>query len=418
MSAIEEEKLRVLQVTEFYPPHIGGLERHVQLLSHELRRRGHTVEVVAPSSEATYLAADGDLSVRRIRTTAAGVVKRLSSNADRVFHPTVPDPGMVRRLQDVVDQFRPDVIHAHGWVLYSVLSMVSFRGARVLVTLHDNALICANRVLLRAGRVCSGPAVAKCVSCNAASYGLAKAAGLALGLRASRPLHRRLDGVIAVSSAVGHMADQGLEGTRARRTVIPGFVSEERLGPERARPSFLPERDGFVLFVGALGAAKGLDVLLEAYRQGIGAELVLIGTPVPGFTVPALEGVTVHQSAPHSEVMAAWSRCSVAVIPSVCLEAFGLVALEAMSQAKPVVASARGGLVDIVEDGRSGILIPASDADALRKAILSLTQDAPRAAFLGEGALARSEAFRVDAVVSRIDSFYAELVSDAQLPNP
>ena len=381
-----ERRLRILQVTEFYPPHIGGLERQVQGLAQELSRRGHAVMVASPSADGAATTSDGDVEVRHIASTFGPILRRVATSTERVFQPPTPDPGVVVGLQRLVDEFRPDIIHVHGWVLYSALAVPKGRDASFVVTLHDNALVCANRTLLRHGEVCGGPALLKCARCNVADYGVTKSVGLAVGLRTFAGLHRRLDGVIAVSSAVARMADARLSGLAAVRAVIPAFVAddvERRDG--RARPGFLPPHDGYVLFVGALGRHKGVEVLLDAYRYGLGAPLVLLGTPMEDQIIPAVAGVTVAHNVAHGDVMAAWAGSSVAVVPSIWPEAFGLVAVEAMAAGKPVVASAIGGLLDIVDDGATGLLVPPGDAVALRDAVSSLVGDGPEAPVDGGG---------------------------------
>jgi len=73
---------------------------------------------------------------------------------------------------------------------------------------------------------------------------------------------------------------------------------------------------------------------------------------------------------------------SIVVVPSLG-EGFGMVALEAMERARPVVASSVGGLPEIVADGETGIVVPPADAEALTEAIVALAGDLERAAEMG-----------------------------------
>ena len=93
-----------------------------------------------------------------------------------------------------------------------------------------------------------------------------------------------------------------------------------------------------------------------------------------------------------SEMPAFWNSVAIAVVPSLC-EAFGLVALEALGCGVPVVASDVGGLAEIVEDGKSGILVPPNDPEALANALINLLRDEPLRLQLAAGARQRAEHF-------------------------
>ncbi len=96
---------------------------------------------------------------------------------------------------------------------------------------------------------------------------------------------------------------------------------------------------------------------------------------------------------PHERVAAVIAEADVIVVPSVCDEPFGIPAVEAMSAGVPVVASAAGGLCDIVQNGRTGLLATRSDARSLANAILELLADAPRRADMGRSARAAAMTF-------------------------
>ena len=142
--------------------------------------------------------------------------------------------------------------------------------------------------------------------------------------------------------------------------------------PIRSRvPSFLPAEDGFVLYVGALGRHKGVDVLVRAHeRLGPSAPmLVLIGRPSPDLPLASSDRVLVVPGAERADVLRAFARCAVGVVPSVWDEPCPTVALEAMSCGRPVVASRVGGLPDLVPDGVAGLLVPPRDDEALAGAL-------------------------------------------------
>jgi glycosyltransferase involved in cell wall biosynthesis len=113
---------------------------------------------------------------------------------------------------------------------------------------------------------------------------------------------------------------------------------------------------------------------------------------------------------PHTAVLAAMRRCTALVAPSVWPEPFGLVALEAMAEGKPVIAARSGGLVDLVADGRTGLLVPPGDQRALGAAIRQLLEDAERRLALGRAAAAHAQLFSAENVVPRVEQVYESLL--------
>lgn len=104
------------------------------------------------------------------------------------------------------------------------------------------------------------------------------------------------------------------------------------------------------------------------------------------------------------------ARSHVVVIPSTWVEAFGLVAVEAMAVGRCVVASARGGLVEIVQPGVTGLLVPPSDPAALREAME--TMDLDRARAMGHaGRLRYEEGFTVEAMERRTTAAYETILA-------
>jgi D-inositol-3-phosphate glycosyltransferase len=112
---------------------------------------------------------------------------------------------------------------------------------------------------------------------------------------------------------------------------------------------------------------------------------------------------------PPDELGAYYERAAVVCVPS-RREGYGMVAREAMARARPVVATAVGGLADAVEDGLTGLLVPPADPTALRAAIEELLADPGLRAELGANARRRAEeCYSWAAATESLLSLYAEV---------
>jgi glycosyltransferase involved in cell wall biosynthesis len=321
----------------------------------------------------------------------------------------VPDPRLIAGLRDVLAAEQPDVVHAHNWLADSFAPLKPLLGVPLVMTLHDYGLACANKGLVWAGRQCSGPRLGKCLRCAAHHFGVSRGVPIAVGTAAMAPVLRHVvDVFLPVSTAVARAS--GLTDDGCAVQVIPNFVSPPPatvpLEPELAAQ--LPT-EPFVLFVGSFAPAKGVQVLLEAYRHLQAAPpLVLIDAgQEPIAPLPA--NVTLLRRWPVHAVWHAWRRSLCGVVPSTWADPCPTVVLEAMTAGRAVVASAVGGIPELVDDGVTGVLTPPGDALALAAALQALLTDDARRVRLGAAAARRAAGYRADVVVPRIETVYRQV---------
>ncbi|MGQ0572516.1 MAG: glycosyltransferase, partial [Armatimonadota bacterium] len=114
---------------------------------------------------------------------------------------------------------------------------------------------------------------------------------------------------------------------------------------------------------------------------------------------------------PRGELPDEYRSATVCVVPS-HWETFGNVCLEAMACGRPVIASRVGGLPEAVEDGRTGVLVPPGDADALAAQILRLLRDRHTREALGSAARRAAESqFRPDVIAGQMAAFLDSVAS-------
>jgi glycosyltransferase involved in cell wall biosynthesis len=215
--------------------------------------------------------------------------------------------------------------------------------------------------------------------------------------RRARPLARavlrRARLAICASEA---LADAARElGAREVRVIPTGVDVPEQVA-EAAEP---PE----VLFAGRLSPEKGI---LELVAAANGMKLVVAGDGPLRERVPGALGFV-----PHHALGPLYERAAVVAVPS-HREGFGVVCAEAMAYGRPVVAGAVGGLLDLVADGETGLLVPPRDVPALREALERLLGDRELRRRMGEAGRERvREHFAWPAVTDATIAAYEEALA-------
>jgi glycosyltransferase involved in cell wall biosynthesis len=164
----------------------------------------------------------------------------------------------------------------------------------------------------------------------------------------------------------------------------------------------LDERDVLISCVGRIKDSKGQLMLLRVaelmWTQGVrDIHFLFVGDPPPG----QVQHLDILKQAMHisvaseilhyqtflNDIWTVWAGSDIAVIPSLEPESFGLVAIEAMAMSCPVVASAHGGIMEIIEDGVNGLLIPSGNIAGFAKALSDLVVSLDLRLTIGESGL-------------------------------
>lgn len=299
------------------------------------------------------------------------------------------NPQAAKALDRLLNEKPVDIAHLHiyyGQLTTSILKSLKRRGIPIVQTCHEYKLVCPVYTLYAHGEVCE-----KCEGhkfwqatvnrCNRGS--LARSALSTIESYVSRWTGNidHVDHFMAVSNFTrDKMIELGIPDTKV--STIYNFIEAEKYEPAKARGEYF-------LFFGRLDETKGVFTLLEAMREVPERELLFVGE---GAARDGLEkrvtelGMTNvrflgFKSGEELHSLVRGSIC--AVMPSRWYETFGLSAAEAMSQARPVIASKIGGLAEVVEDGVDGFHVPPNDVVALSKKLRWLADNPDKAAEMG-----------------------------------
>ena len=336
---------------------IGGSERHLLTLLPALAERGVDVSFVGLADPSG---------------APEPFYSELSVPFERLPAPRDLDPRLAVSLARALKRARADVIHTH--LVHADLYGAISPGARLVSTKH-------NPDPFRAGPF----------------------------RFVERALTRRAERVIAISNAVRRFSVEQV-GLPAEKVEVVHYGLDELPAAWGENPP-LALGAPLLLAVCRLAPQKGLETAVRALPAVPGATLLVLGE---GPERSALEAVAASLGVRErlvlpgrvGDVASLYHRADVVVHPA-RWEGFGLAMLEAMLAAKPVVAARAGSAPELVDDRRTGLLVPVDDSEALGRAVNELLADPGRAAELSRAGLERArEEFSVARMAERTIAVY------------
>lgn len=294
-------------------------------------------------------------------------------------------PEAVRGFARALEEFRPDLVHAHE--LYPLISpwilpACSRRGIPAVLTCYDYRLTCPVATHFHKGRVCEAckggreyQAVLRNCRDNYAeslAYGLRNASARAFGL-----FRRHVSQFIVLTDFSRRWLRDEVGIEDARITVNACSIPLPATAAD-------PAAGGYIAYAGRFVEEKGVELLIEAARR-TGLPVKLAGNAPTHPALRAGDPVECVLTRSPEELAAFYRGARMLVVPSIWYETFGIVAAEAMSHGIPVIASRFGALQDTVRDGVSGLLFEMRSVEDLCEKITMLWHDADLCRALGAG---------------------------------
>jgi glycogen synthase len=347
---------------------VGGLGRHVYALATHLAEQGHDVVVLcrheAGSDAATHpTSRTVHEGVRLVRV--AEDPTHLVFEKDLVAWTLGMGHAMIRAGLALLRRWRPEVVHAHDWlVTHPAITLAEHAGVPLVATFHAT----------EAGRHSGWLSQALNQQIHSVEWWLAN----------------RADALITCSAAmraeVAHLFEVDTGGISVIHNGIEprGWrVAAEAVRDARKRHS--PRGEPLIVFFGRLEWEKGVFDLVAALpkirRTHRGARLVMAGRGRQASVLLELarkhrvvRAIDLVGHLPDRDLVACLAAADVVVLPS-RYEPFGIVALEAAAAGAPLVASATGGLGEVVVDGETGLSFEPGDVDGLARCVRAVLDD-------------------------------------------
>lgn len=376
--------MRIAQVAPFFHPHIGGVESHVYNLSRGLVNRGHKVTVYTSLVKGS----------KESETYHGIEVKRVKPLVTMFTTPVTP------KIKERILGYDHDIIHAHyppPLASYYAAKASKKKKTPFILTYHCDLVL---------------PKV----------YGSLVTSLYRLSL--GRRTLKITDGVIVTTKTY---AATSRNLWNIEPVIIPNAIDPSEFNPEgvgdNIRKKHHLENSKMILYVGRLKYHKGLEYLIEsAQYTAADVKYVLVGG---GEFKPRLKSLTnelklndriiLAGEVPNSELPQYYSACDIFVLPSVSrLEAFGIVGLEAMASAKPVIISDIPGVREVIEEGVCGLLTEPMNPQDLGEKITKLLADPALMKKMGEAGKQKVlKEFTWEKVVAQTEEMYNNILSKA-----
>lgn len=319
------------------------------------------------------------------------------SSAWKVSRGSIYNREARSRIARLADDVKPDIAHfhnIHGHLTTSIIEPLRMRGIPVAWTVHDYRLVCPNTTFLSGGEICERCLPARYWNvvlhrCKKGSAAASLVAMLSAVWDRASNVPARVGRFIAPSEFLrGKLIEGGIPRGKIER--IPNFVDVESYRADA-------EEGDYYLYFGRLSPEKGIGTLIEAAATACGGRLRIAGE---GPMLEELKAKAFGECPGRVEFLgfvggddlrSLVERARFVVVPSQWYENLPYSVMESMAAGRPVVASAIGGIPEMVDDGVTGRLFPAGDAAALAGAIEELLADPGLRRSMGRAAREKAE---------------------------
>lgn len=396
--------MKILYLNTLYAPYKGGgVEKTLQTLAECICSRGHEVTVLTTSPEHNNVENTVN-DVRIVRTKLANVYwphkkirppswKRLMWHLFDIYNPVM---GTV--VSKIIQDLRPDVVSNYSLAGFSAAAWSAIRRSRtpMVQVLNDQYNLCPNSNMFKNNKSCDQ----QCLRC-----------------RCFRLFHPKLSETVqAVVGTSRFVLERHLQNNLFQRAKIKKVIHDVRLMSPTPKKSLISENNQIQLgFIGTLSPAKGIEMLLNVFMD--------LDLPNTTLLVAGKGKMRYEESLKarfksskirflgYSNPKRFFPMIDMLVVPSICNDTFPGVIIEALAFGVPVVGSSRGGIPEMIKQGKNGYLFDPEHPEDLAAIITKISKCPLTIESLIPNAVASSQSFLdVDNWITQWESLYRDIV--------
>jgi len=394
--------MRILQFNDNYKHH-GGVETYFLSLFELLKKK-----------EDAYLFSFGKSKIKDRKMMVCD--KKRGNIIRRSFSAFVFDVSVYKFFKSFVKAVKPDITHLHHNQYYtnSILKVIKKYNLRIIQTIHDFTLICPKGwCIMPNGKVCSGGMSLKCLRCIPLHHFIVLAI---ISPFRSYLTRKRVKYLIAPSKSLkSYLQRHGFRNVFH----LPYFIDAKSYKLNISKP-----KKNKILFIGRLRPEKGVKYLIKAMplivKQVPDAELLIVGDGIEKKELMNLaiklnlkDNINFEGIVNNKKIWRYYEMAKVNVVPSIWMENSPLVIYESMAYGTPVVGTNRGGIPELIDDNKTGLIAKACDEVDLSKKIIKLLKDTKLAKKLALNARKKVEReYSAEKHLEKLKEIYIKIIHD------
>ena len=358
--------MKILMVNKFLYSR-GGCETYMLNLSEELKAKGHEVEFFGMYDEKNTVGNSENLYTTNMDFHSTGIA--------RFLYPfkIIYSFEAFKKIGKVIDSFKPDIVHMNNinfQLTPSIIYAIKKRNIPLVQTVHDYQMICPNHLLYSLEEAkpcerCINGSKFNCFKHSCIHYSKAKSliGAVEAKLYSLLKTYKKVDLFVCPSKFLEEKLLSADSLYSGKTFMVHNFIEKKPM-PEKsdaAKP--------YVAFASRLSVEKGVDILAKAAKLLPDIPFLIAGNGPDNECLKNIPNVKMLGFISGDELISLIANAKVMILPSVWYENCPLNILETHSFGVPVITMNSGGMAELVEDGKTGLLIKESTPEATAEAI-------------------------------------------------
>lgn len=366
--------MKILMVNKFLYPN-GGSETYMFKLGEQLTKAGHQVEYFGMEHEGRCVSNSADAYTEDMDFHNSGALQKIKMSLKTIYSKEAR-----QKIRLVLDKFQPDIVHLNNFNYQLTPSIIleirqwekeSGKKVKIIYTAHDYQLICPNHTMYNRDEICEACIGGKFINCTKGKCVHGSSLKSLIGTIEAEYWNRKnvysqIDKVICCSAFMKKKLDTNPV-FRNKTITLHNFVDEVE---EKET-----QKKDYILYFGRFAKEKGIETLTGASK----IKFVCAGSGPMEDTVnqsPNLENIG-FKTGTELETLIREAKCT--VYPSIWYENCPFSVMESIMYGTPVVASEIGGIPELIENQKTGILFEAGNVKEFENAINSILSDKTKA---------------------------------------